>query len=120
MRVLCLKSLVQFQEGFTLVNLSFDKLYVNTWQALWDGNKYIASWTYSIGEKLRPRYIQCFIYIVWICKALPQVTYSLIEQQQQHGFHILHNTDNQQWFTCDVLIYKVEWCTLLSFCSKPA
>lgn len=87
MRVLCLKSLVQFQEGFTLVNLSFDKLYVNTWQALWDGNKYIASWTYSIGEKLRPRYIQCFIYIVWICKALPQVTYSLIEQQQQQKYY---------------------------------
>lgn len=96
--------------------------------------RYIASWTYSIDEKLRPRYIQCFIYIVWMCKTLPQVTYSLIEQQQQklllhnhgihelgiHSFHILHNTDNQQWFTCDVLIYKVEWRKLLSFCSKPA
>ena len=56
MRVFCLKSLVQFQQGLLVVSLSFDNLYVKTSKALRDIFKSIASCTDSI-ERNRPRYI---------------------------------------------------------------
>lgn len=102
-------------------NFSLAKLYVKTWKTLRESNKNVTSCTDSVSDKLRPRDIQCFIYIVWIYKSLfLQITYSFIEwnilfhnhsvhELHIHGFYILGHIENLKY---DSLV--ISWLTKLN------